>query len=105
MANDLLAAAGRVVMVSGAARGIGASVARRLYEDGYRVSLGARVPAAALAALGPTDPARAMAARFDATVPETARTWLDATIETFGQLDALVNNAGILRQVSFDDSD
>ena len=33
----------RVVMISGASRGIGRAIARRLYDDGYRLSLGMRL--------------------------------------------------------------
>ena len=38
----MMAADGRVVMISGASRGIGAAVARRLAREGYRLSLGVR---------------------------------------------------------------
>ncbi len=38
---------------------------------------------------------------FDATDPATAAPWVAATVERFGRLDALVNNAGILRMVDF----
>ncbi len=53
----MLAAEGRVVMVSGANRGIGHAVARVLHDKGYSLSLGARDPAqlaAAAAASRPT---------------------------------------------------
>jgi len=101
----MLPAAGRVVMISGAARGIGAAIARRLYDDGFSVSLGARSPAAALAALGDHDSARVLATEFDAMRPASARDWLAATLKKNGQLDALVNNAGVLRWVGFENDD
>ena len=44
-----------------------------------------------------------MAAHFDACLPATADAWVTATLERMGRIDALVNNAGILRMVDFDE--
>jgi NAD(P)-dependent dehydrogenase (short-subunit alcohol dehydrogenase family) len=101
----VLPAAGRVVMISGASRGIGAAIALRLHRDGYTVSLGARVPSAAMTALGEHDRERVLAARFDALDGASARAWHAATLERFGRLDALINNAGVLRDVSLENDD
>src|SRR5471032_2568532 len=105
MVEAQLLPADRVVMISGASRGIGFAIANRLIADGFRLSLGVRDPARTLAALGAVDPARVSVFRFDAMDPQTARDWLDATLSRFGTIDALVNNAGILRQVGFDGPD
>ena len=105
MADELLAAQGRVILISGASRGIGAAIARRLHADGYTLSLGARAPKAASDALGTHDPARVMTARFDALDADSARQWIEATAERFGRIDGLINNAGILRMVRFDEGD
>ncbi len=93
----LLPAAGRVVMISGASRGIGAAIADRLLADGYSLSLGMRTPTP------PADPERVLTHRFDAKDLPTAAAWVEATLQRFGRLDALVNNAGIFRNVTFDE--
>ena len=70
-----------------------------------RLSLGARDPKAASDALGAHDQARVMTARFDALDVDSARQWIEATAERFGRIDGLINNAGILRMVRFDEGD
>jgi NAD(P)-dependent dehydrogenase (short-subunit alcohol dehydrogenase family) len=89
-------------MISGASRGIGKALAQRLGEEGYRLSLGVRRPNETLKALS-LDPARSLVHAFDATDPATAERWLAATIDRFGQLDGLINNAGILRKLTFEE--
>lgn len=105
MSDELLQPAGRVIAISGASRGIGAAIARRLHADGFTLSLGARDPNAARKALGTHDEARVMVARFEATDAASAQQWIDATLARFGRLDGLINNAGILRMVRFDEGD
>lgn len=82
---------GRVVMISGAGRGIGRAIAERLAADGYRLSIGVRDPAA----IKGTFP-DALICRFDAQDAATAQEWTDDTAARFGRIDAVVNNAGIL---------
>lgn len=94
---------GRVVMLSGASRGIGFAVARRLAGEGYRLSLGVRKPDAA--GLAGFDPGGTLIHLFDAQHPGTAADWVNATIARFGRIDALVNNAGILRPIDFEVGD
>jgi NAD(P)-dependent dehydrogenase (short-subunit alcohol dehydrogenase family) len=90
-------------MVSGASRGLGAAITRRLHADGFRLSLGVRDPARTRARLALVPEGGVLVERFDATEPATAGRWVDATLARFGRLDGLVNNAGILRQVTFDE--
>lgn len=105
MSANLLDVTDRVAMVSGASRGIGAAIARRLAEDGYRVSLGARDVGATREHFADIDDERIHVVNFDATEPATAESWVSATVDRFGALHALVNNAGIWRQVNFDTGD
>lgn len=85
----------KVAMISGAGRGLGSAIATRLLAEGWSLSLGLRDPGKVTAS------DRVMTAPFDAMDPQTAQPWVDATMARFGRLDALVNNAGILRMVDF----
>ena len=95
---------GRVVMISGANRGIGLATARLLAARGYRLSLGARDPAkleAATADLG----AGVMRYAWDATDPATSKAWAAATAERFGRVDAVFANAGVSLPAHVEDDD
>lgn len=84
----------RVILVSGASRGIGRAIARRLEEAGYTLSLGARDTAALEAAHGPeTD--RRHHFRYDAEDRASHAAWVEATLGRWGRIDGLVNNAGV----------
>ena len=96
---------GRVVMLSGATGGIGAAITRRLSEDGFRLSLGVRNIDAAREAFPGFEADGGLICRFEAGEADTAKAWVDATAARFGQIDVLINNAGILRQVFFDEGD
>jgi len=105
MAGDATAQTSpRVIMISGASRGIGRALALRLAAEGHSLSLGVGRPAHAAARLG-LDPASTHWQRFDALDAASAEPWLAATLARFGRLDALINNAGILRPMSFSDGD
>jgi 2-dehydro-3-deoxy-L-rhamnonate dehydrogenase (NAD+) len=88
---------GRTAIVTGAARGIGLAIARRLTRDGLRVALAdvdvetARHQADALQAAG----AEALAVRTDVTDPAGVEAMVGTVLERWGHLDVLVNNAGI----------
>lgn len=101
----MLDPAGRVVMVSGANRGIGAAVARQLYDSGYSLSLGARRPDELQAFLDGRDESRITVCRYDAEDRATHSAWTDETISRFGRLDGLVNNAGIAIRYRVEDDD
>ena len=100
-ASDLLRPTGRVVMISGASRGIGAVIANRLAAEGYSLSLGARRPVELRAKLTALDPDRLLVSRFDALDTSSAPAWIEETVTRFGRVDALINNAGIMKPLSF----
>lgn len=92
-------------MLSGATGGIGAAITRRLSQDAFRLSLGVRDVDRAREMFGELAPDRGLICRFEAAEGDTAPTWVGATVEHFGRIDALINNAGILRQIFFDGGD
>jgi NAD(P)-dependent dehydrogenase (short-subunit alcohol dehydrogenase family) len=96
----LLPAASRVVAISGAGRGLGEAIARRLHAEGFALALGVRDPARKLALEGG---AKVTWHRFDATDAGSAKVWIEESVAAHGRLDALVNNAGILRRFTLDD--
>ncbi|MER7452998.1 SDR family oxidoreductase [Nocardia beijingensis] len=87
---------GKTAIVTGASRGIGLGIARRLVDEGARVVITARKKDAldeAVETLGGPDRALAVAGRAD-DVDHQAETVARA-IDTFGSADLLVNNTGI----------
>lgn len=92
-------------MISGANRGVGRAIAETLHARGYTISAGARDVAALEAALAPLGGARLLCARYEAGDRDSHTAWLAATLDRFGRLDALVNNAGTSNTFSIEDGD
>jgi len=90
-------------MISGANRGLGHAITRRLHADGYNVSAGARNVDALAESLEDCAGERLWCHRYDANDVGSDQAWLDSTVERFGGLDGLVNNAGIIDTAAFDE--
>lgn len=87
----------QVAIVTGAGRGIGRAIARRLAQEGCKVTvadLNAET-AAQVAEEIHAQGGRAFSMRVDVTRQQEAQSMVDQTVERFGRLHILVNNAGI----------
>lgn len=93
----------KVVIVTGASRGIGKAIAVRLAEDGFAVIVGyagAKDLADAVVSEIKNADGEAHAVQADIGVREDAERLFAETFEKYGRLDAVVNNAGILDMIS-----
>jgi 3-oxoacyl-[acyl-carrier protein] reductase len=91
---------GKVALVTGGSRGIGAAVARRLGAEGAHVAVnyaGSEDAARQVCADIADNGCEAEAFQADISDPEACQALVDGVIERFGALDVLVNNAGITR--------
>src|ERR1035437_1390672 len=98
----------KVAIVTGASRGIGAAVAERLAGDGFTVVInysGDTRSAEAVAHKIEGNGGRALVAKADVSDPNAVRGMFDTAEETFGGVDVLVNNAGIMKLAKIADSD
>jgi meso-butanediol dehydrogenase / (S,S)-butanediol dehydrogenase / diacetyl reductase len=92
--DDMSSRAPRIVLITGAARGIGAASARRLAADGARVVL-ADVDAAGVTKLA--DELGGVAVAGDVTRADDIARMIEEPYRRWGRLDVLFNNAGVIR--------
>ena len=90
-----------VWLVTGAGRGLGADIARAALAAGHAVAATARNTDSITKALGERDDLLAVA--LDVTDPQAATAAVQATVERFGHLDVLVNNAGSFQAGFFEE--
>jgi 3-oxoacyl-[acyl-carrier protein] reductase len=88
--------AGRVAVVTGAARGIGASIADTLARDGATV-IAVDVPAAGEQLVAVANRVRGTALQLDVTAADAGERLLEHALQRHGRLDIVVHNAGITR--------
>ena len=99
---------GKVALVTGASRGIGAAIAARLARDGFAVMINyaeSAAPAAELARKIKEAGGLAEVCKADVSKPDDVRRLFAATIAAFGGLDVLVNNAGVMSLANIADTD
>ena len=99
---------GKVAVVTGGSRGIGAAIAERLAKDGLTVVInyaGGTAEAEALAGKIERDGGRAVTAQADVSDPAAVARMFDAADAAFGGVDVLVNNAGIMHLAPIAEND
>ena len=95
----------KVIMISGANRGIGRAISEKLLSENFRLSLGVRNLEQLPETLASAAETILLCQEYDARNHDSAKTWIDATVKQFGRIDGLVNNAGILHATCLEDDD
>lgn len=95
----------RVVIVTGASSGIGEAVAREFARHGSRVVLAARSEARMVELVREFESmgSEAICVVCDVSVEDDCKRLIEKTVERFGTIDFLINNAGVSMRAAFDD--
>jgi 3-oxoacyl-[acyl-carrier protein] reductase len=91
---------GRTAVITGGAQGLGRAIAERFVAEGARVVLGDVDLDAAQRCADELGDGNAVAVRCDVTSEDEVAALVDAAVTTYGALDVMVNNAGVLRDAT-----
>ena len=98
---------GKIALITGGSRGIGAAIAKRLAADGANVAItytkGADAAASIVKEIERTG-RKAIAIQADAADAKAVKAAIEKTVATFGRLDVLVNNAGTAIPKKFEET-
>jgi 3-oxoacyl-[acyl-carrier protein] reductase len=98
---------GKIALITGGSRGIGAAIAKRLAEDGANVAItytkGADAAASVVEEIQHAG-RKAVAIQADATDAAAVKAAVEKTVATYGRLDVLVNNAGTAIPKKFEET-
>ena len=92
----------KVILISGANRGIGRQIAEKLLTEGYALSLGVRTPES-LDDSNFSNHDRVLIHPYEATDKQSHISWVQATIDRFGKIDGVINCAGVLTRLQFEE--